>query len=714
MARPRSSAPIAAARSADTLLLEATLDSMPYGFSIWDDRERLVLCNRRYLQLYGLPGERFVPGISLAEACAVSVAAGNHPGTSPAELLTEYQRRLHKAAEAPTPLVFEKHIYGRTIKTTYSPTPGLGCIVTHEDVTEEKDRLNALRQRESELAHQNMRFAAAVENMSQGLCMFDRDQRLVICNARYADLYGLPHDLVKPGTPLQEILQNRIKRGVVPVTGPQAYIQRRLELVTERKEATDVVELADGRVIAVLHHPMSDGGWVSTHQDISEERRNQARIRHLARHDALTDLPNRVHFRERMEAAEGRIHRGERMAVLWVDLDHFKGVNDLFGHAVGDAVLCAAGERLRGSCRDEDVVARLGGDEFALLHGPLGEAKDAAAAADRIVKAMAEPFDIANHHILIGASVGIAVAPGDGSAPEALMKNADMALYRAKAEGGGSYHFFEPGMDAALQERLALEIGLRAALAGGELSLVFQPLFSLKDNAICAMEALLRWNHRERGTIMPSVIIPIAEETGLIVAIGEWVLREACTASMGWPPHVNIAVNLSPVQFKNRHLIEHVTAALAGTGLRPERLELEITESVLLADSEPTLHTLHELRRLGVRISMDDFGTGYSSLSYLRSFPFDKIKIDQSFVQDLSKRGDSLAIVNAVIGLGRSLGMTTTAEGIETQDQLDLVRQQGCSEVQGYLFSPPLPASAAALLFQRKNEPQIADLAAAS
>ena len=476
-------------------------------------------------------------------------------------------------------------------------------------------------------------------------------------------------------------------------------------MVTDRKHTTDLVELSDGRVISVLHHPMSDGGWVSTHQDITEERRNEARIRHLARHDALTDLPNRSYFRERMEAAEARIRRGEQMAVLWVDLDHFKGVNDLFGHALGDALLCATAERLRRSCRGDDVVARLGGDEFAVLHGPIGEAKDVAVLAERIVRAMAEPFDIHDHHILIGASVGIAVAPGDGGEAETLMKNADLALYRAKAEGGGTYHFFEPGMDAALQERLALEIGLRTALAKHELALVYQPLFSLKDNAICAMEALLRWNHPERGTVMPQVIIPIAEDTGLIVAIGEWVLREACTAAMGWPAHVNVAVNLSPVQFKNRHLIEHVAAALAATGLKPERLELEITESVLLADNEPTLRKLHDLRDLGVRICMDDFGTGYSSLSYLRSFPFDKIKIDQSFVQDLSKRGDSLAIVKAVIGLGQSLGMTTTAEGVETEDQLDLVREQGCSEVQGFLFSPPLPAGAAALLFQGNKLP---------
>jgi predicted signal transduction protein with EAL and GGDEF domain len=351
-------------------------------------------------------------------------------------------------------------------------------------------------------------------------------------------------------------------------------------------------------------------------------------------------------------------------------------------------------DRMRASCRQGDVVARLGGDEFAVLSGVLARPEDAAVLAERIVRQIADPFVFNGHNIMIGASVGIAVAPGDGADTDTLLKNADLALYRAKDEGRGAYHFFEKGMDAALQARRVLELELGRAIAGNEFRLVFQPLLNLAENRICGLEALIRWHHPERGTIAPTEFVPVAEETGLIVPIGEWVLREACAAAANWPDDVNVAVNLSTVQFRNRNLPQHIRAALERSGLRPGRLELEITESLLLADGEPALRILHQLRELGVRISVDDFGTGYSSLSYLRAFPFDKIKIDQSFVRDLSGKDGSRALVNAVIGLGRSLGMSTAAEGVETEDQLDLVREQGCTEVQGFLFSPPLPSSA--------------------
>jgi predicted signal transduction protein with EAL and GGDEF domain len=324
---------------------------------------------------------------------------------------------------------------------------------------------------------------------------------------------------------------------------------------------------------------------------------------------------------------------------------------------------------------------------------------DAAVLADRIVTAMNEPVVVEGRHIRIGASVGIAAAPTDGTDAETLMKNADLALYRAKREGRGTYHFFEAAMDAALQERLALEVELRAAFAAGELALVYQPLFSLEENRICGFEAFIRWHHPVRGTIMPGAIIPIAEESGLIVPIGAWALMEACRAAVGWPEHVRVAVNLSAVQFKHRDLVQHVASALAESELDPARLEIEVTESVLLSDNELTPRIFQQLRAIGVRISVDDFGTGYSSLSYLRSFAFDRIKIDQSFVQDVSRRQDSLAVISAVIGLGRSLGLATTAEGVETESQLTMVREQGCTEVQGFLFSPPLSASAVTRLF---------------
>ena len=423
----------------------------------------------------------------------------------------------------------------------------------------------------------------------------------------------------------------------------------------------------------------------------------------MARHDALTQLPNRVQFLEEMAACEAGISRGEQIAVLCIDLDHFKGVNDSLGHSFGDKLLQQVSARLWGATREDDMLARLGGDEFALLLHEFERPSDAAVVAERIVKAMSMPFNIEGHQIVIGSSVGIAIAPQDGDTAEILMKNADLALYKAKNEGRSTYHFFESGMDAAIQKRRSIEAGLRLALPRNELRLLFQPLIGLKENRVTCLEALLRWDSPDRGTISPTEFIPVAEETGLIVSIGEWVLGEACRTAMTWPVDVRVAVNLSPVQFKNKQLYETVEAVLQETGLDPKRLELEITESLLLADNEPTLKTLHRLRALGVRISMDDFGTGYSSLSYLRSFPFDKIKIDRSFMRDLKSRGDSLAIVKAVIGLGHSLGMSTTAEGIETEEQLAAVREQGCNEVQGFLFSPPISASSVAELLAAQH-----------
>jgi diguanylate cyclase (GGDEF)-like protein len=424
-----------------------------------------------------------------------------------------------------------------------------------------------------------------------------------------------------------------------------------------------------------------------TYEDVTERRQAEAKIMHMARHDALTNLPNRVLFRDKMEQALGR---GEKLAVMFLDLDRFKGVNDSLGHPVGDALLCAVTERLQRVVRGIDTVARLGGDEFAIVQSS-ARPTDASELAAELIETFSEPFEVHGHQVIIGTSIGIAMAPADGNEPDQLLRNADMALYRAKAEGRGTYHFFQPEMDAQMQERRRLELDLRKALIANEFELYYQPLIQVASGEVCGFEALIRWNHPERGLVMPGAFIPVAEEIGLIVPLGEWVLRKACMDATAWPGKLSVAVNLSAAQFRNPMLALSVVSALGQSGLSASRLELEITETVLLQDDRAVLDTLHQIRDLGVRICMDDFGTGYSSLSYLRSFPFDKIKIDRSFVSELGKENDCVAIIRAVTRLGSSLGMVTTAEGVETEQQLEVLRAEGCVEVQGYLFSRPKP-----------------------
>ena len=439
--------------------------------------------------------------------------------------------------------------------------------------------------------------------------------------------------------------------------------------------------------------------------DVTERRQAEARIAHMAHHDALTDLPNRLLFHERLNELLGRVKlHGDTLAVHCLDLDHFKGVNDTLGHPIGDELLKAVAQRLKQCVRDTDTVARLGGDEFAVVQWPLPSPNQAGSLANALIEVVSKPYDINGHEFVVGASIGIALAPGDGDTSDALLRNADMALYRAKAEGRGTAHFFEPEMDRRIQARRLLELDLRKAFANGELELFYQPLVDLKTDRVSGFEALLRWPHPERGMIPPADFIPLAEEIGLIVPLGEWVLRHACTEATRWPEEFKLAVNLSPAQFRSRGVVKAVLTALAYSRLAPSRLELEITESVLLGETEANLATLHQLREIGVRISMDDFGTGYSSLSYLRSFPFDKIKIDRSFVRELAERPDCLAIIRAIAGLGHSLGIATTAEGVETAEQLEKVRAEGCTEVQGYLFGKPQPASELDALIGREAQ----------
>jgi diguanylate cyclase (GGDEF)-like protein len=506
-------------------------------------------------------------------------------------------------------------------------------------------------------------------------------------------MFGLSPETVKPGRTIREVLDQRVATGGFSVDAVDTYQTELLASVAHGATFSKLTKLPDGRIISIVNQPMADGGWVATHEDITERLLAEEKIKHLAHYDTLTDLPNRVTFYERIETVLSRLRRSETIAVLSLDLDRFKNVNDTLGHPIGDLLLQAAADRMRSCVRSDDVVARLGGDEFAIVQVPSGQPSDVSALAARLIEVVGAPYNLEGHQVIVGASIGIAIAPSDGDTPDVLMKNADLALYRAKADAGGTYRFFEIEMDARMQARRALELDLRKAIVNGEFALYYQPIIDVKTERITSCEALVRWHHPERGMILPDEFIPVAEETGLIVPLGEWVLRQACAEAARWPKHVTMAVNLSPAQCKSRNLVPTVISALATSGLSANRLELEITELVLLQDNEGAFAVLHQLRNLGIRIAMDDFGTGYSSLGYLRSFPFDKIKIDQSFIHDLPAKEDSLAIVRAVVGLSSSLGITTTAEGVETNEQLASLTSEGCNEVQGFLFSPARPAA---------------------
>jgi diguanylate cyclase (GGDEF)-like protein len=559
--------------------------------------------------------------------------------------------------------------------------------------------LGKLQQVERNLSEENARFDAALNNMSQGLVMFDSSARMVVCNKRYLDMFGLSRDVVKPGNTLRNVLDHRERTGSLSAGDAEPYAADILAAVAKRMPFSKIANLPDGRVISTINQPTVDGGWVATHEDITERLRAEEKIKHLAHHDALTDLPNRVTFYNRLETVLGRQRRSETIAVFSLDLDRFKSVNDTLGHPAGDLLLQAAADRMRSCVRSEDVVARLGGDEFAIVQVSSAQMSEVGALATRLIEVVGAPYDLDGHQVVVGASVGISVAPNDGNKPDGLMKNADLALYRAKADGGGIYRFFELEMDARMQARRAIELDLRKAIVNGEFELYYQPIVDVKSEHITSCEALIRWHHPERGMIAPLEFIPVAEETGLIVPLGEWVLRQACAQAARWPDHVTVAVNLSPAQFKSRNLLATVVNALAASGLPAKRLELEITELVLLQDNDGAFAVLRQLRDLGIRIAMDDFGTGYSSLGYLRSFPFDKIKIDQSFIRDLSSKEGSIAIIRAVVGLSSSMGITTTAEGVETKEQLARLTLEGCDEVQGFLFSPPRPAKELQRLF---------------
>jgi diguanylate cyclase (GGDEF)-like protein len=553
-------------------------------------------------------------------------------------------------------------------------------------------------------AEQNVKLDAVLSNVTQGVCFFDGRKRLLLWNRRYTDIYNLPPEAIHVGCSLEEIVGYREMAGTGPDLSMSSYLGWQAQLAAAKQRSSTVMALKNGRFVAIHYQPMPEGGWVATHEDVTERQQAEASIVFMARHDALTKLPNRVVFREHMEQAIALAGRGTEFSVICLDLDNFKLVNDTLGHPVGDRLLMAVADRLTACVREGDTVARLGGDEFAIIQLGVRQPDDADVLARRIIAAFLQPFEVGGHQVMSGVSIGVTVAFGDSASYETLMRDADIALYLAKTEGGGMARFFEPEMDTRIHIRRLLELDLQGAIARNEFELYYQPLVNLSANKVVGFEALLRWHHPVRGLVLPMDFIPVAEETGMIVAIGEWVLHTACFEAENWPDDITVAVNLSPVQFKKGDLVGTVQAALAASGLRPDRLELEITESVFLRDTVGTLTALHQLRAMGIGVALDDFGTGYSSLSYLHSFPFSKIKIDQSFVRGLMTNKESVSIVRAVTGLGESLGIKTIAEGVETLKQLDRLRMEGCTEVQGYFFSRPRPASEVPALIEKLQQ----------
>src|SRR5215468_9517436 len=557
------------------------------------------------------------------------------------------------------------------------------------------------RQQQHRLTLEKQRLDTAVNNMTQGLLLFDSRQRLVICNQRYLEMYSLSADVIRPGCSFREVVAHRKETGSF-AGDIDHYVNRVLHDIATRNAM--VIDTPDGRSIQIVNEPLADGGWVATHEDITERRQVEERIAHLAHYDALTDLPNRALFREQIKRELPHASDAKPLAVLYIDIDEFKSVNDSLGHLIGDELLKSVAKSLRSCVRDTDFIARLGGDEFAVVQTALRSRDEVTDLVERIFEAIRTPYECLGHQVSTDASIGIALAPQDGRDLDRILKNADLAIYAAKAAGRRTHRFFEPVMDAQVRARRQLETDLRQAIADGGFEVYYQPCLSLEDGTITGCEALVRWRHPERGMISPAEFVPIAEETGLINQLGEWVLATACKEAANWPENVRLAVNVSPVQFKSGTLALRVIAALAASGMPAGRLELEITEAVLIRDDDTALAILHQLREIGVRIALDDFGTGYSSLSYLKRFPFDKIKIDRCFVSDIAEADGSSSIVEAVVNIAGALDMTTVAEGVETDAQRTLLRKLGCTEMQGYLFSAAKPGAEVKKLFGAARE----------
>ena len=678
--------------------LDSAVNSIPHGMFLLDAEHRLVVANCSYCDMYGLPPDALQPGMSLRDILRLRHSTGTFDGDPDAY----YERRVREIGRR---VPFET-IYtapdGRAIRIMNYPVADGGCIALHEDITARR-RLEQERERDREFLN------SILDNVPMPIVVKDvRDWSYVLANKASLDYVGAPRDMAI-GRKCHDLMPADDADKIA--AGDQAALDDGGLLVSDEyvlKTPGGPRTLTSKRLL--LRDPDGEPRHLLTVvHDITEHKQSERRIAHLAHHDALTGLPNRALFREQLEKSLKRVRAdGSRLALLYLDLDRFKVINDTLGHPVGDELLKDVAQRLRDAISETDFVARLGGDEFAVIRDGFVHPDDVTSLVTRILSTINVPYDIGGHHLVADATIGVALAPDDACDPDELLKNADLAMYGAKADGRGTYRFFESSMDARVKTRRALEFDLREAIMCGGFELHYQPLVGFADGRVTGCEALLRWEHRSRGLIPPSEFVPIAEETGLIAPLGEWVLRTACAEAAGWPQDLGVAVNVSPVQFNSGNLVQTVVSALGASGLAAHRLELEITEAVLIRDDAAALGVLHQLRSLGVRIALDDFGTGYSSLSYLQRFPFDKIKIDRSFISGLEDSDYSRNIVQAIVDIATTRQITTTAEGVETRAQADALRALGCTEMQGYLFSPPVPGVRLAKLLGRPRRRKLA------
>jgi diguanylate cyclase (GGDEF)-like protein/PAS domain S-box-containing protein len=684
------------------MLLNAALANMPHGICMFGTDKRLVLANDLYSTMYGIDPKQIKPGATLPQILQARIAAGSCPKDA-----QKYVRdRLVEAFHPDLGFVVNKLQDGRTFAVGRRPMPDGGSVAVHQDIT-------AHLHTEQELSETKQFLNSIIENIPVAVVVKDAvTRKFILVNRSFEAALKLPRSEALGKTVFDVYREQDAVR-------IDAADNEALAAESGVHSSDYEIEMPPGRsrIIATNRIVVRDSQGQPKHlvvviDDITERKKSEQRIAFMAHHDVLTGLPNRLAILEKIEEAIARHRRrGDPFAVLLLDLDRFKHVNDTLGHAVGDALLRETAVRLKTSLRETDVLARLGGDEFAIVQDRGDDQRgDACALADRIIEIISEPFNIEGNEVNIATSIGIALAPEHATNSDSLMKMADLALYRAKSTGRNGYRFFDPEMSMAASARHELENDLRRAIQQDELELHYQPIVDTKTLTVCGAEALIRWRHPTKGLIFPDQFIPLAEETGIITQIGEWLLQTACIEAAGWPNDIKVAVNLSAVQFRKNNLIDIVICALAQSGLPPERLEFEITETALIESATECLPVLRQFKNLGIAVALDDFGTGYSSLSQLMMFPFDKIKVDKSFTQNLTKRTECAAIIAATLTLARSLDIATTAEGVETVEQYRLLRLAGVTSLQGYLFQKPCPA--AQVVFDRAYTfPEIEDAA---